>query len=207
METVEAWQCTEDCPVRLLDEQSGDRPGMSGGGVHREEYAGGMFGGIDSAATARGDSGGASRFFFTAKPCASEKAFGLEELEAVRVNDGRDTPIDNAYQRGETKRRNKHPTVKSLQLMRHHCRLVTPPGGIVLDPFSGSGSTGVAAVREGFRFIGIEQSEEFASFARARIARWEQVRPDIDDADALKSSAESKAPENQTSLFGYVASK
>ena len=69
---------------------------------------------------------------------------------------------------------NKHPTVKPTDLMRYLCRLVTPPGGTVLDPFTGSGSTGKAAVMEGFRFQGIEREPEYADIARARISHAEQ---------------------------------
>jgi DNA modification methylase len=65
---------------------------------------------------------------------------------------------------------NNHPTVKPTALMRYLCRLVTQPGGIVLDPFCGSGSTGKAALLEGFRFIGIERESDYAAIARARIA-------------------------------------
>jgi site-specific DNA-methyltransferase (adenine-specific) len=65
---------------------------------------------------------------------------------------------------------NVHPTVKPTDLMRYLCRLVTPPGGVVLDPFAGSGSTGKAAVLEGFRFLGIEREAEYVEIARARIA-------------------------------------
>jgi len=63
-----------------------------------------------------------------------------------------------------------HPTVKPTDLMRYLCRLVTPPGGVVLDPFTGSGSTGKAAILEGFRFIGVEREAEYVEIARARIA-------------------------------------
>jgi len=66
-------------------------------------------------------------------------------------------------------RANHHPTVKPTELMRYLCRLVTPPNGTVLDPFTGSGSTGKAAVLEGFNFIGIELSQEYADIANARI--------------------------------------
>ena len=62
-----------------------------------------------------------------------------------------------------------HPTMKPTDLMRYLCRLVTPPGGVVLDPFMGSGSTGKAAMLEGFRFIGIEREAEYVEIARARI--------------------------------------
>ena len=65
--------------------------------------------------------------------------------------------------------RNTHPTVKSTSLMQYLCRLVTSPGGVVLDPFMGSGSTGVAALREGFRFIGIEREQEYFDIAQQRI--------------------------------------
>ena len=64
---------------------------------------------------------------------------------------------------------NTHPTVKPTDLMAYLCRLVTPPGGVVLDPFMGSGSTGKAAMREGFRFIGIEREGEYLAISRARI--------------------------------------
>ena len=64
---------------------------------------------------------------------------------------------------------NNHPTVKPTELMAYLCRLVTPAGGVVLDPFMGSGSTGKAAMREGFQFIGIEREDEYVDIARSRI--------------------------------------
>jgi len=65
--------------------------------------------------------------------------------------------------------RNYHPTVKPTALMRYLCRLITPPGGVVLDPFMGSGSTGKAAALEGFGFIGIEKEAEYMAIAERRI--------------------------------------
>jgi DNA modification methylase len=64
---------------------------------------------------------------------------------------------------------NHHPTVKPTDLMRYLCRLITPPNGTVLDPFMGSGSTGKAAMYEGFKFIGIEMTDEYLPIAKARI--------------------------------------
>ena len=115
--------------------------------------------------------GGASRFFYTAKASQSERNAGLEDCEGQKVNDGRNTPIDNPFQRGETIRRNTHPTVKPVDLMRYLCKLTkTPTGGVVLDPFMGSGTTGVACVLEHRDFIGIELNAEYAEIARRRIA-------------------------------------
>ena len=80
-------------------------------------------------------------------------------------------------------RGNHHPTVKPTDLMRYLCRLVTPPDGIVFDPFCGSGSTGKAATLEGFKFIGIEREAEYAEIARARIAH---ARGDMPLLEAIK---------------------
>jgi DNA modification methylase len=71
---------------------------------------------------------------------------------------------------------NTHPTVKPTDLMRYLCRLVTPPGGIVLDPFMGSGSTGKAAMLDGFRFIGIEREAEYLEIAKQRMQQPAQTQ-------------------------------
>lgn len=99
---------------------------------------------LDEEAAAMVD-GGASRFFYTSKATRADREDGLDQ-------------------------RNVHPTVKPTDLMRWLCRLVTPPGGLILDPFAGSGSTGVAALSEGFRFVGIEIEPEYVEIARRRCA-------------------------------------
>ncbi len=119
------------------------------------------------------ESGSAARFFYCGKATREDREAGLLGADSRVTDDGRTVPADNAYQRGKTLRTNSHPTVKPTELMRWLVRLVTPPGGVVLDPFMGSGSTGKAARIEGFRFIGIELSEEYAAIARARIAEAE----------------------------------
>jgi site-specific DNA-methyltransferase (adenine-specific) len=81
-------------------------------------------------------------------------------------------PIDDdgkERDRFKVKAVNHHPTVKPLALMRYLCRLVTPPNGLVLDPFCGSGSTGIAALQKGFRFFGIDNNAEYCEIARRRI--------------------------------------
>ena len=114
--------------------------------------------------------GSAARFFYCSKSNKTDRNEGCESIEAKQYShDGRDTPIENAYQRNGSKANNFHPTVKPTDLMRYLCRLVTQPGGVVLDPFMGSGTTGKAAMLEGFRFIGCEMDEEYYKIAEARV--------------------------------------
>ena len=75
-----------------------------------------------------------------------------------------------------TPNKNNHPTVKPINLLTYLCRLITPPNGIILDPFMGSGSTGIAAQLEGFRFVGMELDEDYFKIAEARISNWEQYK-------------------------------
>lgn len=110
----------------------------------------------------------AARFFYCAKASKKDRDEGLEGF-ALGNNMQVNGPRENEAAKHATLRANTHPTVKPTDLMRYLCRLVTPPGGLVLDPFCGSGSTGKAAVLEGFRFLGVELSEEYAEIARARI--------------------------------------
>jgi site-specific DNA-methyltransferase (adenine-specific) len=118
--------------------------------------------------------GSAARFFYCPKASKVDRDEGCEGLAAKsRLDDvgNKWTTVD--YRDGHERSvmaRNHHPTVKPTALMRYLCRLVTPPGGVVLDPFTGSGSTGKAAVCEGFDFIGIEREAEYVEIARARIA-------------------------------------
>ena len=119
-----------------------------------------------------GDIGSAARFFYSAKASKKDRNEGLNEFqpkrEADRISDD-GVGGDNPRNRSNTPKLNHHPTVKPTDLMRYLCRLVTPPNGVVLDPFTGSGSTGKAAILEAFSFIGIEQSEEYIAIAEARI--------------------------------------
>ena len=118
------------------------------------------------------DSGSAARFFYCAKASKRDRNEGLDGFEAVRVHDGRQEGTvggSNRRNRSNNYRQNHHPTVKPTDLMRYLCRLVTPPNGIVLDPFMGSGSTGKAAIYEGFNFVGIEMTDEYIPIAKARI--------------------------------------
>ena len=120
------------------------------------------------------DNGGsAARFFYCAKASKRDRDEGLVGFEEKRTG-GMQATADGSMLTGSgnertTTRANIHPTVKPTDLMRYLCRLVTPPGGVVLDPFMGSGSTGKAAILEGFQFIGIEREAEYIEIASARI--------------------------------------
>ena len=123
------------------------------------------------------DKGGASRFFYCAKASKGERNKGCEELEEKQYShDGREKPIENAYQRNNSKATNFHPTVKPLKLMEYLCKLTkTPTGGIVLDPFSGSGTTGLACLRTNRKFIGFELSEEYCEIANKRLEHQKNI--------------------------------
>jgi len=105
-----------------------------------------------------------SRFFYAAKASPREREVGLEQqpMTCERISFGRT----------RRPRANIHPTVKPLSVMRWLVRLVAPPGGVVLDPFSGSGSTGCAALLEGRQFLGIEREGSYIEIARRRLSHW-----------------------------------
>jgi DNA modification methylase len=127
----------------------------------------------------RGDTGSAARFFYCAKASKEDRDEGLENFKPRQYShDGGEKPIENAYQRNNSVAHNYHPTVKPTDLMRYLCRLITPPSGVILDPFMGSCSTGKAAAKERFRFLGIEQDEGYFDIACARI-RFAQRQPDL----------------------------
>lgn len=119
-----------------------------------------------------GDSGSAARFFYCAKASKTDRDVGMEAFEQrkyvqFQTANGTSGKASSLSEGRETAYRNHHPTVKPTALMRYLCRLVTQPGGIVLDPFMGSGSTGRGAVLEGFSFVGIEREADFVEIARA----------------------------------------
>ena len=134
-------QCDIECAIKALDEQSGQS---------------------------------ASRFFYCAKISTSERNAGLDEMPSKEL-----ARSNGAQKSGSGDRtgsfnhvqivKNHHPTVKPKKLMSYLCKLITPPGGVVLDPFMGSGSTGIAAKSENFDFVGIEKESEYFQIAQTRI--------------------------------------
>jgi site-specific DNA-methyltransferase (adenine-specific) len=167
----------DEVTAGLLDEQSGVTVSKSGGksGTH----PGPMDWGKENSDTPRGghdDSGGASRFFYVAKASKRDRNEGLEDLPKFNRYKkggvgGTGGKRDVSVAENATPVSNFHPTVKPTQLMRYLIKLVTPPGGTVLDPFTGSGSTGKAALLDGFQFVGAELTEEYLPIIEGRL-RW-----------------------------------
>lgn len=180
------YACVPGCPIRMLDTQSGDRSSPRAGGnlnnpKHGQQHIKTSYGwGYERESVDYRDTGGASRFFYCSKASRRERNLGLDDLPLQKsADDGYGTiqrpKIDRVAPRENWiphKTQNTHPTVKPLALMRYLCRLVTPPNGVVLDPFLGSGTTMIAARMEGFRVIGIEREAEYCKIALARYAGW-----------------------------------
>jgi len=117
----------------------------------------------------------AGRFFYCAKASKSERNAGLEGFEP-RKSDTRSDTAAGLWAQMEAPKANFHPTVKPIALMRYLVKLVTPPGGTVLDPFLGSGSTAVAAILEGFEWVGCEMTEDYWPIIEARV-QWAERQP------------------------------
>ncbi|HDS1582002.1 TPA: site-specific DNA-methyltransferase [Stenotrophomonas maltophilia] len=176
---TEYQQPTGRWPANLIHDGSAEvlaafpaAPGQQGDlrGHSRDRVSLGIYGDMGAArdAIARADSGSAARFFYCAKATREDRNDGLDSGQAPAVSAGA-TMRDRETANWPERNGNHHPTVKPTDLMRYLCRLVTPAGGLVLDPFMGSGSTGKAAVLEGFQFVGIEQDPVYAAIAEARI--------------------------------------
>ena len=183
-ETLGRWPANvilDPYTAELLDEQSGISKSQ-GGRIGKKETSNidfGLSGNYEKGDPGFGDIGGASRFFYVAKASKRDRNEGLEELEPQRHSDReKDDGVggDNPRNRTNQPRQNFHPTVKPTDLMRYLIKLVTPPNGIVLDPFTGSGSTGKAAILEGFRFIGIEMTEDYIPIIDGRLKHAEAER-------------------------------
>ena len=155
-------------PARKLNRSA--KPEQQGWGMNTT--------GADTAELRDAGSGSAARFFYCAKASKRDRDEGLDDMPdriLAVSNQAQAELARGVMHKGESGtntakvRKNNHPTVKPTELMAYLCRLVTPPGGVVLDPFMGSGSTGKAALRDGFRFIGIEREADYLRIATARI--------------------------------------
>jgi site-specific DNA-methyltransferase (adenine-specific) len=156
-----------------------------------------------------GDEGSAARFFYCAKASKADRDEGMEGFAERKTGMSNGAQLHGeGYDKGQDigmnrviSRKNHHPTVKPTALMRHLCRLVTPPGGLVLDPFMGSGSTGKAARAEGFRFVGIEREPEYFAIASARVSPDQESPITI----PMPESRQLVKPQAQPDLFSHNA--
>jgi len=159
--------------AELLDEQSGQLDQC--GGEKRITHDKGMFGIGQPGKIYKERYRGASRFFYIAKASKAERNAGLEGFEKknkIGFN-ASEREYDNKIHK-EIALKNNHPTVKPIKLMRYLVRLITPPGGICLDPFIGSGTTAIACIEEGFDYIGIEKEKEYFDIAEKRIFHYKR---------------------------------
>ena len=137
-------------------EKEGVSKGNKPGSIRKGIYSGASFGTFkyeneESSRTGYNDIGNPSRFFYCAKISSKERNMGLEN-------------------------KNTHPTLKPVNLMYYLCNLITPPNGIILDPFMGSGSTGISALLGNFKFVGIELDPEYLKISEQRIKSFELYR-------------------------------
>lgn len=170
--------------AEMLDEMSGN---VKSRGAYKEgkgRYKSGPSSTFGFGGEEKGDvnqyaneQGGASRFFYIAKASKRERNAGLEgmpdklKLTQMRsANGAGEKNFEGGFQ--DSIQKNHHPTVKPIKLMEYLCKLITPPAGIILDPFMGSGTTGCAAKKLGFDFIGIEREAEYLEIAKRRIEHW-----------------------------------
>lgn len=205
-ETVEDWTCHPDCPIKIMDEQSGESKSTASVRNNKKRNEDNVYGGGKgipqiSLESNHSDKGGASRFFYCAKASKSERNKGLEGFEEKkRANINKMMGESGNFKTGSGNDRtiefkNFHPTVKPVKLMQYLVRLVTPPNGKVLDPFCGSGTTGIACKLEGFDFVGIEQDPEYTKIAQARINNW------IEENEQKAKNVNPKATFVQQDLF------
>ena len=167
----------------LLDEQSGVSKSTPAPRGEVPIASNSMSGAKTFSGSSHNDSGGASRFFYVAKASKRDRNEGLEELPFIKggsLSGGEDKRSQTTNQ---PSRQNFHPTVKPTALMEYLVKLVTPPNGTVLDPFTGSGSTGKAAILNGFDFIGIEMTEDYLPIIKARL---EHAETEFAEAQADK---------------------
>jgi site-specific DNA-methyltransferase (adenine-specific) len=166
--------------AELLDEQSGTLKSgqLKSGRNHAGNNVDFLTGIKQHTWSGEASEGGASRFFYVAKASKRDRNEGLDDLDAQRHSDREladGVGGDNPRNRTNQAKQNFHPTVKPTSLMEYLIKLVTPPQGTVLDPFTGSGSTGKAAILQGFDFIGIEMTEEYLPIIEGRLKHAEQI--------------------------------
>jgi len=224
-------RCADGCPVARMDDQAGNLKSGTGAAHNASAKGGDQLNQVYGAESrpagtpciTYGDEGAASRFFFnsdyvfermeeempvyyTGKASTWEREAGLDNFEYQTVGDGRKKPIDNAYQRGKTQRKNLHPTIKPLSLTHWLASLLLPPDAYaprrLLVPFSGSGSEMIGAQLAGWDdIIGIEADPQYVAIAESRLRFWSgfngQSFSDIEAQARAYDAAKRNAAEEQ----------
>lgn len=208
-ETIEDWDCHEDCPIRILDQQSGVTKSSKRGSHNSRVRTSGDIYKQDKDEyredNTYGDKGGASRFFYVAKASKSERNKGLDVFETKQTTGGGGTYNEEAgakYGSIKAEGKNFHPTVKPIKLMQYLVKMITPPNGKVLDPFCGSGTTGIACKLEGYQFVGMEQDAEYSKIAEGRINNYIENPKDYqEDTPETEHSTINNDDKPQLALF------
>jgi site-specific DNA-methyltransferase (adenine-specific) len=219
-EINEDWNCHNDCPIKILDEQSGELKSGKMTANHNRTTNGspnGIYGKFDvnhPLAETYGDKGGASRFFYVAKASQWERHYGLDNFEEKNSASSEFRPnhlekslngeSGNPYGRWKPLK-NIHPTIKPIKLMQYLVRMITPPNGIILDPFSGSGTTGIACKIDDFEFVGLELDSEYVQIAKSRIEAFDVEKVFLDETkiyqNRVKNEQDDLSGFNQLNLF------
>lgn len=179
-EVVGAFPVTESGTGAIKRASASDAAGNTGAAYGAESCP------VGTPMISHGDAGSAARFFYGSKATRRDRNEGCEGPEAKPLNwsSGEKSPGTFQAEGADRTSPNHHPTVKPTDVMAYLVRLFTPPGGLVLDPFMGSGSTGKAAMLEGMRFFGVDLSDEYVEIARRRVAhaalRAEVAPPNLD---------------------------
>ena len=170
---VEEWKCSNECPVRMLNEQApktgnGHAPKVKVSG-YGEHYGGKRD--YEGSGERLGGLSGASKFFYCGKANKKEREWGTEGLEEKELcmSGAKSNRADDIGLNKTTIRKNNHPTIKPFGIMEWLIKLITPEGEKVLDPFMGSGTTGIMCVKNSRDFIGIEMDEHYYSISQTRI--------------------------------------
>ena len=163
---------------KMLDEQSGISKSIPHLHNHNETPSN-IFNPKGETFSKFADKGGASRFFYCPKASKSERNEGMDSLKAKQMykqdNSPQSMEIFGTTDGGRQPRKNNHPTVKPIKLMEYLIKLVSKEGAIILDPFLGSGTTAIAALKLNRKFIGIEKEKDYIKICKARVKYWEEA--------------------------------
>lgn len=192
-----------DQVIEGFPETSGQQGDLNTTGDGRARV-GAVYGKFNAARNffARGDTGSAARFFYCAKPTRAERHEGTGYSATKTTHGATLRQVENAI-KAEPDGGNTHPTIKPKELMRWLVRMITPPDGVCLDPFTGSGTTGIACMEEGVQFVGIERELSYSRIAHARVSHAFQKVSGKPSAASEKRAAAEQARQKRKAFGKY----